>query len=333
MNNLSSYTFSSSQNSPFDGGTFGMIMDNRSQTFTTKAYRFGFQGQEGDNEINGEGNSYAFKYRIHDPRLGRFLSVDPLVLDYPWNSPYAFSENRVIDAIELEGLETAYTRSLDRIHADPVLAKASVEENAAIVKRAVVTAFKIPFPSDGAAESLIEHYAYGEGKEYIMNDSEMAEVFPTHDREQRPVFVFLTPVDYAISGDLKEGESFSFTKNVVAYANSSGTLGNTTVQVVGTISLNAEGIKEFKGEVRFDDTWDMNPMPEIRQEIAEGQVTTARMLLPGEGYPVVGSLSVSQTQGKAMTADSGVKIPVKARNSPDWTSDTYETTELGEVKR
>ncbi|MDF1674366.1 MAG: hypothetical protein P1U44_01525 [Vicingaceae bacterium] len=25
--------------------------------------------------------------------------------DYPWNSPYAFSENRVIDAVELEGLE------------------------------------------------------------------------------------------------------------------------------------------------------------------------------------------------------------------------------------
>jgi hypothetical protein len=27
------------------------------------------------------------------------------VLFYSWNSPYAFSENRIIDAIELEGLE------------------------------------------------------------------------------------------------------------------------------------------------------------------------------------------------------------------------------------
>ena len=43
---------------------------------------------------------------MHDPRLGRFLSIDPLAPDYPWNSPYAFSENRVIDAIELEGLES-----------------------------------------------------------------------------------------------------------------------------------------------------------------------------------------------------------------------------------
>jgi hypothetical protein len=42
---------------------------------------------------------------MHDPRLGRFLSVDPLSASYPWNSPYAFSENRVIDSKELEGLE------------------------------------------------------------------------------------------------------------------------------------------------------------------------------------------------------------------------------------
>lgn len=42
---------------------------------------------------------------MHDPRVGRFFAVDPLAADYPWNSTYAFSENRVIDAIELEGLE------------------------------------------------------------------------------------------------------------------------------------------------------------------------------------------------------------------------------------
>ena len=80
-------------------------MESRTMTNTGEGYRFGFQGQEGDDEINGEGNSYAFKYRIHDPRLGRFLSVDPLNMNYPWNSPYAFSENRLIDGVELEGLE------------------------------------------------------------------------------------------------------------------------------------------------------------------------------------------------------------------------------------
>ena len=47
----------------------------------------------------------ALEYRIHDARIGRFLSRDPLFASFPWNSPYAFSENRVIDRIELEGAE------------------------------------------------------------------------------------------------------------------------------------------------------------------------------------------------------------------------------------
>ncbi|PWH86236.1 RHS repeat-associated core domain-containing protein [Brumimicrobium oceani] len=69
------------------------------------SYRYGFQGQEVDDEIKGEGNSVNFKYRMHDPRVGRFFAVDPLTAEYPHNSPYAFSENNLIHAIELEGLE------------------------------------------------------------------------------------------------------------------------------------------------------------------------------------------------------------------------------------
>ncbi len=67
-----------------------------------------------DNEIKGTGNCINYKYRIHDPRLGRFLSIDPLVAKYPWNSPYAFSENRVIDAVELEGLENIQINNSSR---------------------------------------------------------------------------------------------------------------------------------------------------------------------------------------------------------------------------
>ncbi len=82
---------------------FGMHLPKRNNS--TQAYRYGFQGQEADNEIKGTGNSYNYKYRMHDTRLGRFFAIDPLAAKYPWNSTYAFSENRVLDAIELEGLE------------------------------------------------------------------------------------------------------------------------------------------------------------------------------------------------------------------------------------
>jgi RHS repeat-associated protein len=82
---------------------FGMEMPGR--TFSSNNYTFGYNGQVKDNEVNGEGNSYAYKYRMYDSRISRFFSIDPLSAKFPYNSPYAFAENRVIDGRELEGLE------------------------------------------------------------------------------------------------------------------------------------------------------------------------------------------------------------------------------------
>ncbi|WP_435261221.1 RHS repeat-associated core domain-containing protein [Tenacibaculum sp. nBUS_03] len=82
---------------------FGMLVPNRHGQ--ADSYRYGFQGQEKDDEVKGEGNSVNYKYRMHDPRVGRFFATDPLFRQYPHNSVYAFSENRVIDGIDLEGSE------------------------------------------------------------------------------------------------------------------------------------------------------------------------------------------------------------------------------------
>jgi len=88
---------------------FGSPLPGRS--FNSSEYSFGFQGQEKDDEIaDVEGAYVNYKYRMHNTRLGRFFSVDPLTASYPHNSPYAFSENRLIDGIELEGLEV-YVRN------------------------------------------------------------------------------------------------------------------------------------------------------------------------------------------------------------------------------
>lgn len=84
-----------------DYSPFGVALAAR--TWSEQEYRFGFQAQEQDEEMWG--GSVTYKYRVEDPRLGRFFAVDPLFAEYPWNSNYAFSENRLIDGIELEGLE------------------------------------------------------------------------------------------------------------------------------------------------------------------------------------------------------------------------------------
>jgi RHS repeat-associated protein len=74
--------------------------------YSAAVYRYGFNNQEKDAEM---GEAYAFEYRIHDARLGRFLSVDPLANKFPFYSPYQFCSNSPIMAVELEGLESSGT--------------------------------------------------------------------------------------------------------------------------------------------------------------------------------------------------------------------------------
>jgi RHS repeat-associated protein len=85
---------------------FGQALPYRNGN--TPEYRYSFQGQEKDDELKGANNSLNFEYRMHDPRIGRFFAVDPLASQYPYNSPYAFSENEVMNAVELEGLEKVH---------------------------------------------------------------------------------------------------------------------------------------------------------------------------------------------------------------------------------
>ncbi len=85
---------------------FGMLMPGRN--WSTEGYRYGFNGKEKDNEVSGNGNSYDYGFRIYNPRLGKFLSVDPLSKDYPWFTTYQFAGNTPIQAIDLDGLEPAY---------------------------------------------------------------------------------------------------------------------------------------------------------------------------------------------------------------------------------
>jgi RHS repeat-associated protein len=72
---------------------------------SNREYRFGYNGKESDNDWKGEGNVYDYGFRVYDPRIGKFLSVDPLAPDYPWYTPYQFAGNMPISMIDRDGLE------------------------------------------------------------------------------------------------------------------------------------------------------------------------------------------------------------------------------------
>jgi RHS repeat-associated protein len=82
---------------------FGMLQVGRS--YNAGGYRFGFNGKENDNEVKGEGEQQDYGMRVYDPRLGRFLSVDPLTGTYPWYTPYQYAGNDPINYIDIDGLE------------------------------------------------------------------------------------------------------------------------------------------------------------------------------------------------------------------------------------
>ncbi|MBC9914072.1 RHS repeat-associated core domain-containing protein [Chitinophaga varians] len=110
---------------PGDGGSGGT-------DGTARGYRYGFNGKENDNEVKGEGNQQDYWMRIYDPRVGKFLSVDPLTKSYPWYTPYQFAGNTPIQAIDRDGAEEELSQfgsafrqraAMQKAHAEQIAAK------------------------------------------------------------------------------------------------------------------------------------------------------------------------------------------------------------------
>src|SRR5258707_6293434 len=85
-------------------------MQMQGRTFAARGvgeYRYGFNGKERDDEVKGAGNEIDYGMRVYDPRAGRFMSVDPLVSEYPYYTPYQYAGNKPIWYVDLDGLEEA----------------------------------------------------------------------------------------------------------------------------------------------------------------------------------------------------------------------------------
>lgn len=80
---------------------FGMQREGRSESVA--GYRYGFNGKEIDNDVKGDGNQIDFGARAYDPRVSRWLSIDPLQHRYPDLSAYTFAANTPIQAKDPDG--------------------------------------------------------------------------------------------------------------------------------------------------------------------------------------------------------------------------------------
>ena len=167
-----------------DSYPFGMIMWGRN-VMSSDDYRYGFNGKEKDDEVKGSGNQYDYGFRIYDPRIGRFLSVDPLAKKYPDERPYIFSGNSPISVTDQDGREKTYY--MTRIAMDGTTTQLKVVEKYTVIEQTTysresigaggVTFFTSPQISNTKTFDVAQHITLDErtgkvtvGKEYTTTE-------------------------------------------------------------------------------------------------------------------------------------------------------------------
>gem|GEM_PF-6391891 len=117
------------------------------------SYRFGYNGMAKIDEVYGDASTYDFGARIYDPRIGRWLAMDPLANQFPWQSPYVGFDNSPIGLNDPTGTESE-----------------NPNENDPPEKKSINVAF---FPKtlkdhNGAIPTMYENASKDGGKELIV---------------------------------------------------------------------------------------------------------------------------------------------------------------------
>jgi len=96
---------------PF-GGAFNSFTRSYSE-----AQNFKYNGKELDPELDW----YHYGFRIYDPWIGRFPSIDPIADKFAHVSPYNYAENEPVGSIDLWGLQRWKVNGYERTSAPSTL--------------------------------------------------------------------------------------------------------------------------------------------------------------------------------------------------------------------
>jgi hypothetical protein len=238
---------------------------------------------------------------MHDPRVGRFFAVDPLTAKYPWNSPYAFSENKVISLIELEGLETAMCRyNLENSgYYSPGYQHAS-NDSRVLEAQLSGTAMKLGF-KNYLPKKFIDIYTGLDGGTLYLSRQE------TIDLHVSPVSITGGTNPETKSQEfenfekelnsLKIGKSKNVSLTVSDKANNQGTLGRFEVVFEGILKKTSNDSWNFEGTMTFKDNWDFDKKPEgTRTKDSERMTAIGRKYLTGVPFKIESpSIEIKET--------------------------------------
>ncbi len=136
-------------------------------------FKYYYQEQERQDELGLNWDS--FKYRNYDYAIGRFMSVDPLAEKYPYNSTYAFQENKLGLGRELEGLELGPKMEVFLANNNAPKLNMTVQEY--LDKTKPIFYYHSPYNPNRNAEGrviidnnyqAIQHYYRGNGKSVVL---------------------------------------------------------------------------------------------------------------------------------------------------------------------
>ena len=181
---------------------FGSLQPGRHHS--TPSYRYGFNGMEGDQEVKGEGNSYTTEFRQYDPRIGRWLSIDPYSSLFPFESPYAGFANNPIYWKDPSGLaptngepdkvvehDGSYSSATQQ-HIEAGLPNKNIEDGTVIVhtfKEAAegnIKSLRYEYDGETGKWNGKEVYSKGDGMyDAIDNGSHTGDVSKTFDTYQK----------------------------------------------------------------------------------------------------------------------------------------------------
>jgi RHS repeat-associated protein len=260
-----------------------MLVPNRHGN--SKDYRYGFQGQEKDDELKGEGNSLNYTFRMHDPRVGRFFAVDPLFRDYPHNSPYVFSENRVIDLNELEGLQTGQSnaRANRPMRMRPLISRANNYLRGGTVSYASMRTINriLGFsPSFRMKNTMALRNAERNMQEFIEKYNLNPKMFNSESGEPNPVGVAPRSLEnlgvwVSFVTDLKENYNLS-----VKEVQSQGRIDDTNTFVSVSNEYQFDGIMQLKlslAESAYQKLFDKLVSENIKQNKSEDPLGTSKV--------------------------------------------------------
>ncbi|MEZ5013061.1 MAG: hypothetical protein R2794_02100 [Chitinophagales bacterium] len=138
---------------------FGMVMPGRTWE-AADGYRYGFNGQEQDDEISGNGNFNTAEFWEYDTRIGVRFNRDPYTL--PYLSPYTVFEDNPIIFTDINGDYVTYIGSKKQQRKAEKLVKKAIKRDPNFAK----------IQEDRESETKEYIYIYRKGNSTSLNSYE-----------------------------------------------------------------------------------------------------------------------------------------------------------------